>query len=336
MPECYLSTFDNGKLVMPGTKMSVEDIHPDLQQAFRRMPNVSLRSPLPRIFMKAIMSVSYRAQADDEVARHTHRFSNFSVRVYQPKGPTAGAGILFIHGGGYVLGNAKMNDATCNAYVKDLGVTVVSVDYRLAPKHPYPAPLDDCYEAWRWLVDNAPSYRVDPSRIIVAGQSAGGGLAAALCQRILDEGGLQPVAQLLYYPMIDDRTALDKSLTNVRHLAWNNESNFYGWSSYLGSEPGQSIGERAWAVPSRREDLTGLPPAWIGVGDQDLFYQEDLAYAAQLKRCGVDTDLEVVEGCPHGFDAVAPDAEISQRFRNSSLRFLRSHIAEKKADPARE
>ncbi len=312
--------------IMSTTPMKISDLHPQVQKQVARMPTISLQNPVSRIFMKTMMAVMFRPQADANVRTHTERLGQFRVRIYKPTGEHTGAGMLFIHGGGYVMGNVKINDSTCNHIVRELGISIVSVDYRLAPKHPYPEPLDDCYNAWVWFLENANSLGVDPSRIIVAGQSAGGGLAAALCQRILDEYGPKPAAQLLYYPMIDDRTATNDSLTKVRHIIWNNENNFYGWSAYLGHAPGDDVGQQSWAVPSRRTDLSNLPPAWIGVGDQDLFYEENLAYATRLKRSGVETVLEVVEGAPHGFDAIAPEADISLRFRDSSLDFVRARL----------
>ncbi|RCL85919.1 MAG: alpha/beta hydrolase [Hyphomonas sp.] len=306
--------------------MKVSDLHPQVQKQVARMPTISLRSPLSRMLMKSVMAIAFRSQADANVRRHTVKLEHVSVRVYEPVSEHAGAGMLFIHGGGYVMGQARMNDPDCNRIVSELGMSVVSVDYRLAPKHPYPAPLDDCYKAWLWFLDNAELLGVDPSRIAVAGQSAGGGLAAALCQRILDEGAPQPAAQLLYYPMIDDRTATRGDLTPVRHIAWNNENNFFGWSAYLGHPQDDGSEIPRWAVPSRRPDLSNLPPAWIGVGDKDLFYGENLDYAERLSKDGVESELEIVEDVPHGFDALAPEADISRDFREASFDFLRRRL----------
>jgi acetyl esterase/lipase len=156
---------------------------------------------------------------------------------------------------------------------------VVSADYRLAPEHPYPAPLDDCLAAWTWLQDNSPARGVDPTRVAIGGQSAGGGLAASLVQRVHDDpGAAQPVAQWLFCPMLDDRTAAERKLDATKHILWNNTSNRMGWRSYLGVEPG-AASTPEYAVPSRRADLAGLPPTWIGTGDIELFYDENRAYA---------------------------------------------------------
>lgn len=311
---------------MTSKRMNISDLHPQVQKQIARMPTIALRNPLSRLLMKMMMEVMYRPQNHASVRMRAVDLGPFGVRVYEPHGARSGAGMLFIHGGGYVLGKAKMNDRDCNDWARELGLTVVSVDYRLAPKHPFPTPLDDCFLAWTWFLENAAALGVNSSRIVVAGQSAGGGLAAGLCQRILDDGGSQPAAQLLFYPMIDDRTATDESLTRVRHLVWNNENNLYGWSAYLGHPVDGPTERLPWSVPSRRVDLSNLPPAWIGVGDKDLFYGENLAYAARLSESGVPNELEIVESAPHGFDALAPDAEISRAFRSTSLDFMRRHL----------
>jgi acetyl esterase/lipase len=211
----------------------------------------------------------------------------------------------------------------------------VSVEYRKAPEHPFPAALDDCNAGWEWLQRNAVSLGISPARVAIGGQSAGGGLAAALVQRLHDAqstageptagepiaGGPQPIAQWLFCPMLDDRTAARLELDRVGHRVWNNRANRFGWSSYLGTTPG-SPAVPPYAVPARREDLTGLPPAWIGVGDIDLFHEEDRAYAERLRAAGVEATLHVVPGAPHGFEAWAPKTNLSRAYVGSALDWL--------------
>lgn len=220
-----------------------------------------------------------------------------------------------------MVGSAVQDERVCASFARDLGLVVVSVDYRLAPEHPFPAPLDDCFAAWRRLQDLAPEYAVDPARIAVGGMSAGAGLAACLAQRIYDSGGIPPAAQTLIYPMLDDRTAADRSLDELAHPLWNNHNNRGGWKAYLGHEPGQPT-EPEYAVASRREDLSGLSPTWIGVGDIDLFYRENTVYAERLNSAGVDCDLHVVPMAPHGFQVVVPGAQVSREFYGKIYRFL--------------
>jgi acetyl esterase/lipase len=248
------------------------------------------------------------------------------VRVYLPRDGASGAALLWLHGGGLIVGAPTMDEGRCGAWARELGLVVVSVDYRLAPEHPFPAALDDARAAWWWLQGSAGALGVDPRRVAVGGASAGGGLAASLAQRLHDEGGVPPAAQLLLYPMLDDRTAARRELDGAGHLVWHNRSNRAGWSSYLGRAPGAPE-LPPYASAARRGDLRGLPPAWIGVGDLDLFRDEDRAYAERLERAGVATVLHQVAGAPHGFDALAPAASLSRAFAAAQVAFLRERLA---------
>ncbi len=175
--------------------------------------------------------------------------------------------------------------------------------------------------AWNWLLLAAPELGVDPARIAIGGMSAGGGLAACLAQKILDGAGRQPAAQLLMYPMLDDRTAADHTLDELQHYLWNNHNNRAGWGAYLGQEPGQ-LTTPEYAVAARRQNLSGLPPARIGVGDIDLFYTENRAYAERLNAAGVACELDLVPMAPHGFQVVAPRAAVSKAFNERNFDFL--------------
>lgn len=230
--------------------------------------------------------------------------------------------LLWIHGGGYLMGSARQDDAICRQLAAEAGVSVAAVEYRLAPEHRFPVPLHDCYDALAWV---ARQPGVDEGRLAVGGASAGGGLAAALALLVRERGELQLAHQLLAYPMLDDRTALRGDVDNSRLRLWNNESNRFGWHSYTGLPPGSSdVG--ALAAPGRCEDLSGLPPAWIGVGTMDLFYEEDVDYAHRLRAAGVDCELMVVDGAFHGFDAVRPKAGVSRQFRSSQVKALQAAL----------
>jgi acetyl esterase/lipase len=161
--------------------------------------------------------------------------------------------------------------------------------------------------------------------VAVGGASAGGGLAACLAQRLRDEGGRQPAAQLLVYPMLDDRTASLRELDDAGHLVWHNRSNRAGWSAYLGGAPGAPE-IPAYAAAARRDDLRGLPPAWIGVGDLDLFWDEGRAYAERLEAAEVPVELLEIPGAPHGFDVMAPDVPLAHTFVASQAAFLRQRL----------
>jgi acetyl esterase/lipase len=234
--------------------------------------------------------------------------------------------MLYIHGGGMMIGFPGMDDALLASTASELDIVIVSPDYRLAPEHPYPAPIDDCHEAWLWLLDNASRRGIDTKRLAIGGESAGGGLAAGLVLRIHDEGGLRPIAQWLFCPMLDDRTAMDRSLDEVNHFVWDNKSNLTGWSSYLGSKFG-SAEVPAYAAPGRRIDFNGLPKAWIGVGDVELFFDEDKKYADRLTASGVACDLDVVAGGPHAFEGLAANAQVSKDYVARAKSWLKSALA---------
>lgn len=183
---------------------------------------------------------------------------------------------------------------------------------------PYPAPLEDCYSVLTWLA-GLPA--VDPARVAIGGASAGGGLAAAEALLARDRGEVTPALQVLVYPMLDDRSATREGLDHPGHRMWNQASNRFGWASYLsGADPDV-------AVPARHENLTGLPPAWMGVGTLVLFHDEDLAYAERLEAAGVPCHVEVIPGAFHGFDLIVPKVEVSQSFFNSEFESLRQAFA---------
>jgi acetyl esterase/lipase len=275
------------------------------------------RLPLPSFRLPPRLTQSER-RVDD--AGHVR------VRIIAPRSEgTPRPALLWIHGGGYVLGSARQDDELCARFAERLDAVVVSVDYRLAPEHHYPTPLDDCFAAFEFLHRNAGELGIDPARVVIGGQSAGGGLAAALTLLVHDRKRPAPALQLLVYPMLDDRTVL-KNVDGRLHRMWNQKSNAYGWRSYLGRAPGSpEITDHA--APARRESFVGLPPAWIGVGTLDLFHEEDLAYAARLREAGVPTSVEIVEGAFHGFDAVMPKRPVSERFFDSQVAAIEARIA---------
>ena len=301
--------------------MDIQKVAPELRPVYKYIPPIPFHNPSLRFLVRFLTRLTGRTKLAEGVIVEDHKIGQASIRVYRPiNGPT-GAGLLWMHGGGFVVGSVAQDDGICSKFARDLKLVVVSVDYRLAPEHPFPVPLNDCSAAWRWLQDLAPDYAVDPARIAVGGLSAGAGLATCLAQRIYDSGGIPPAAQILIYPMLDDRTAADLSLDDLAHPLWNNLNNRGGWTAYLGHEPGQP-NEPEYAVASRREDLSGLPPAWIGVGDIDLFYDENRDYAERLNSAGVPCELDVVPMAPHGFQVVAPDTAISRAFIERNYQFL--------------
>jgi acetyl esterase/lipase len=288
--------------------------HPDLRKIARWLPRTAIgpRAVAPMRFFGGLQA---KLPARDV---RVVQVGAASVRVHRPSNPGILPALLWIHGGGYVIGTAAQEDRICRQFADTLGVIVAAVDYRLAPESPFPAPLDDCYDALVWLAGQP---EVDASRLAVGGASAGGGLAAAVAIRARDTGDIDLALQVLAYPMLDDRTATRAAIDERGFRLWNNASNRFGWQSYTGHPPG-SAEVTGLAAPARCDDLTGLAPAWIGVGTLDLFHDEDVAYADRLQAAGVNCSVQVVPGAFHGFDLVASKAPVSKAFRDSQVAAL--------------
>lgn len=233
--------------------------------------------------------------------------------------------LLWVHGGGLVSGSPEQDDRANAAFVRSLGIAVAAVRYRLAPDATAPAAAEDVHSALVALTQRAARLGLDPERIAIGGASAGGGLAAAATLLAADRHEPLPVFQLLVYPMLDDRTVTRTDVDTSGVHVWTPGSNRFGWTSYLGVEPG-SPDVSEYAAPGRRTDLRGLPPAWVGVGSNDLFHDEDVAYAERLRDAGVACELEVVPGAFHGFDALFPKAGVSRAFWLAQARALKGAL----------
>ncbi|MGC1377623.1 MAG: alpha/beta hydrolase [Anaerolineales bacterium] len=310
-------------------KSEVSKIHPELQQAAKKSPKfnfnkknlwlINLLMPLmpsPKTPEDILVeNISIPRQADQTKIR---------LRIYKPKSIAAPTPVLiWMHGGGYVVGRPEQDDGGCTQYVHELGITVVSVDYRCAPKYPFPAGLEDSYAVLEWVASHSQQLGVDAKRIAIGGASAGGGLAAALVQLAHDRQKTKPIFQLLVYPMLDDRTVLRADIDDSNNVTWSQKSNRFGWESYLGKECGAED-VPAYSVPARRKDLSGLPPAWISVGSLDIFHDEDVAYAQRLKECGIACEIDVIPGAFHGFDVFDPLVPIIQDFRRAQISALKN------------
>jgi acetyl esterase/lipase len=236
-----------------------------------------------------------------------------------------GSAVLYLHGGGMIFGLehlGRLYDLAVRDYVATSGVPMLVVDYRIAPEHPHPTPVEDCYAALRWLADNAAMLGVDLTRIGVMGDSAGGGLAAGVSLLARDRGGPPVAQQLLIYPMLDDRTRMpDPQL--LPFLTWTYDDNVTGWTALLGNSAGTDV-VSPYAAPARATDLTGLPDTYLDTGDLDIFRDEDITYARRLSDAGVPTELHLHPGCPHAFEALARRADVSQRAIGDRLRRLRT------------
>jgi acetyl esterase/lipase len=240
------------------------------------------------------------------------------LRLYRPDRARQGPIVVHIHGGGMIAGTLDQNEALLTNLSARAELAVLTPDYRLAPEHPDPAPVEDCYATVRWAAAQATQLDIDPARIAVMGGSAGGGLAAGVTLLARDRDGPAIARQLLIYPMLDDRTrAADPEMAHA--LLWSVDDNVTGWDALLGETDAVSI----YAAPARATGLSDLPPAYIDVGGLDLFRDEAVAYATRLARSGVPTELHVLPGVPHAFDILAPGSAAAQRVLDGRLRFLR-------------
>jgi len=294
---------------------SREALNPDLRKAARLLPRghaLHRGFKVQRAFMRLVGNAG-RIRGVPVVAVN----ENVTVRLHRPAGLRDRApALLWIHGGGTLMGTAVQDDRYCRKLSQLTGVAVAAVEHRLAPEHPYPTPLEDCYAALLWL---ARQPWVDPDRVAIGGASAGGHFAAAVAQRAHDRKEVELAFQMLVYPMLDDRTGAKRD--GPKRIMWTENDNQLAWQWYLnGADPIE-------AAPARREDLSGLPPAWIGVGKLDLFYQECLDYGRRLREAGVPTHEHIVPGAFHAFDLIADKAPISLSFLASQCDHLRGALA---------
>jgi acetyl esterase/lipase len=238
------------------------------------------------------------------------------------RAPTAA--LLHIHGGGFVMGSPEMDGARNIELVRATGCAILSVGYRLAPEHPHPAGLEDCHAALVWLASHAKALRISPERLGVIGESAGGGLAAALALLARDRGSVSLACQALIYPMlVPPALSLDATAPDPRagRYIWTRASNSYCWSAYLQGEPANRA-----TIAGLAPDVDGLPPAFLAVGELDLFVQDNLAYASRLLAAGCSVEAHLYPGAIHGFDRMV-DAAVSVRYTRDLVAFIVRHLS---------
>lgn len=247
------------------------------------------------------------------------------VRVYRPQGRDGGSPLVFfVHGGGMVLGSLDGGDPVAVRLAGELGATVVSVGYRLAPEHPYPAAVDDCVDALAWATAQARRLGADPARLVVFGGSAGGGLALATALRCRDGGGPRPLLVMAPYPMIDHTGESHSTRTLPDLGVWDRAHNAQAWGWYLGGRPADG-----YAAPAHAPDVSGLPPTFLDVGTEDIFLDETVDFARRLARAGVPAELHVYPGAYHGSEDLAPDAPLSRTVWATRLAALHRALGER-------
>lgn len=260
------------------------------------------------------------------VVHHAHASDGFEIDIYhcQKKSPATtgpGSAIVHTHGGGYIALTVATTVQMLTAYVSHTGVQMLSIEYRRAPEHPYPTPLEDCWTGLQWIQSHAETLSIDPSRIAVMGESAGGGLAAALTLLARDRAFSPPLAkQILVYPMLDDRTKTN----HAGELAiWDEIDNVTAWTAYIGPDAGTDA-VPSYAAAARTERVDGLPPLYLDCGQLDVFVHEGLEYVRRFVAANIPTECHLYEGVPHGFEALAPTSGIVQRAMANRMRVMMS------------
>ncbi len=275
----------------------------------------------------ALALVESRLPEHEEVARTDRTITSYDgteipVRWYDPASDRgAGPAVVYLHGGGMIAGSVAGYDRFVAGYAADSGVPFLSVDYRVAPEHPHPTPVEDCFAAVPWLLEHANELRVDPARVVIMGDSSGGGLAAGVALLARDRG-VALARQVLVYPMLDDRTTVADPELAPFAAGWSYDNNYTGWHALLGDAIGTDD-VPASAAPARATDLSGLPPTYIDTGDLDIFRNESIDYARRIAATGTNVELHVHPGCPHGFDRI-PGLQVAARAFADRRRALRT------------
>lgn len=302
---------------------------PELAAAVAMMPVFEINDvPTARAEMGETFAAAFGepdrsgVQVRDELVPGPDGAPELRLRIYTPDRLVAPAAIYDVHGGGFMLGTIDMFDGHNLHLARELGVTVVTVDYRLAPEHPYPAGLEDCYAGLVWVAKNADALGVDPDRIAIHGESAGGGLCAGLALLARDRGGPSIAFQYLGVPELDDRLDTPSSRAFTDTPIWNRPNAVVSWDSYLGAGKRGTPDVPIYAAPARATDLTGLPRAYVSVMEFDPLRDDGIAYAQALMHAGVSVELHAFPGTFHG-SSLVEQAEVSRREADEALAVLR-------------
>lgn len=310
------------------------NIDPELQPILARMGKLDLISDIPaaRAEIRRRAATNPAPAADRFITRDTVVLASggheIPIRVYTPLGAGPFPAFIYMHGGCFITGDLDTADSQCRPVVLGANAVVISVDYRLAPEHPFPAQLEDCYETLLWTVEQATKLNIDPDRIAVGGRSAGGCLATEVALKARDEGGPAIAYLLLLIPVTDHRleTPSSHEITDDRML--NRETCEAMWRFYLQESPP----ETPYAVPMLATDLSGLPPALVQLVENDPLRDEGLAYAQRLLTAGVSTEIQLVPGAWHVFETQAPQSRLAIRTTSNWVNALNAALRSDRVD----
>ena len=334
-PCCRCHTvFTRPNQTRQSTMSTIDLIDPELRDALAQWSQLPLTAETlaqRRADALALLSSVPTPDLPDIATSEIHVESAFGAKpirvlTYRPiKSDDPLPVIVHIHGGGFVMGAPEMKDAENRLFASELNCAIYSVDHRLAPEAPHPAPVEDIYSVLVWLHANAGRLGLDPDRNGIKGESGGGGFAAGAALYARDRPGPKFAFQHLIYPMIDDRTAVRKNLhPYVGEFVWTQANNYFGWRSLLGEEPG-SAGVSPYAAAARAADVSGLPPTYISVGGLDLFLEENLTYADRLSRAGVPVEFHMYPRAYHGFYR-ATNARVTKQAEHDTREALRRFL----------
>ncbi|WP_336515550.1 alpha/beta hydrolase [Pollutibacter soli] len=304
-----------------------DELVPVLEQ-FNSRPRPAPGTPLQDVFRAQMLASAQRNKIQsDSVVRVRDEYvidtngQEIQLRVYSPE-VSAGARpcLYWMHGGGTISGLPEQNDPAMHDIVQSVNCVVISVNYRLAPEHPYPVPLNDCFEGLKYIANNAEKFSIDPKRIAVGGSSAGGLLATSCAMMARNMGKPNIVHQSLAYPMLDNRNETDSSKQILNIGVWDRDMNIFAWQAYLRDVTGDIPD---LAVPALAKDLSGLAPAFLAVGTMDVMRDETIEYAQKLVAAGVRTELHLYPGMVHVFDSLVPHSEASIDFISARIDALK-------------
>lgn len=309
----------------------LKNMDPQLKRVFANMPKdpreedlLATRNRMHEVFqgIRGMYPKNDNVREWEEKIPGMGEAPKVRVKIYEPETPqgTFLPAVLFLHAGGFFLGMPEMSDEACRNLVEFAECKVISVDYRLAPEHPYPAAVEDSYAALKWIFENSAVLDVDPKRVAVCGVSAGGCLAAAVCLMARDKKAFEPCFQMLFYPALDHRhvTQSANAIDDIR--TWSTRKSKMAWEAYLGPEREEIP---AYASPATAENLSGLPRTYIAACELDILRDEALEYASRLYQAEVATEFHVFPGTFHAFDAIVPNADVSVRFQGEIIHVLK-------------
>lgn len=307
-------------LIDPEMRGPLDQLLEALPGGFNAIPDiVQRRATLAQLLTATKAPPNPNVTFSDRAVPGPDGAPDITVRIYRPLSASGTLpGIYYIHGGGMILGNVEGEDWAASTICEQVNAVVVSVEYRLAPEHPHPAPVQDCYAGLTWMAGNAAELGIDSARLAIYGASAGGGLTIATAMMARDRGYPAVRFQMPIYPMIDDRNETPSSYEIADVGVWDRAGNIEAWQWYLGDSKADD-----YAAPARAENLAGLPPAFLDVGTVDLFRDEDIAFASRLMQAGVPTELHVSPGAYHAAETLAPEAALSRRIWERRLDALR-------------